>query len=314
LKNQQGKKAENNILDFYRDHEFLFKVALKHALKKNFDSALKYVDKAIQFDVHNADYLFNKACILVEKREIEESIDILNRIIWQIDPTYTECYFGLGCNYYESGDYAKAFMCFEKYISAAEDGDFIEDAYDILLFMQFSCENGDIQIDKSLMNKIKNPNSYRKHSFKLDEEGSRLLYSGKYVEAIKKLEKSIQNYPEITSARVRLSMAYYMTGNAELAKCLADSVLKIQKSNYLARLCLAFYYSEDGQTDMSEQMLKWLEKVRGKRYNSVRGEAQMLYEILITKATVGENFIKRISGAVQGLSREYRDREGTVTK
>ncbi|MCL2163104.1 MAG: tetratricopeptide repeat protein [Oscillospiraceae bacterium] len=302
MKKVQKRDNSNKVLEFNRDHEFLFNIAIKHAMKKNLESAIKYIDKAIQIDNYNADYLFNKACILVEMKRVDESIEILNSIIWRIDPTYAGCYFGLGCNYFEMGKYSEALACFEKYVAIVDDGEYIDDAYDILLYLQFSSENGDIFIDRKRVNKINDRNSYLKSSLRLDEDGRRLLFSGNYSGAIEKFEKSIKTYPENTNARVRLSMAYFMMGDVSLAKCLAASALKLQRGNYLAKLCLAFYYTAEGQMDMSEKMLMWLEKVRAKRYSSVRSEAQMFYDLLVTKAPVGEKFKSRITGAVQKLT------------
>ena len=300
--NNSQKNDKNNVIAFNQDHEFLFRIALKRATNREYDGALKYLEKALFLDMYNADYLFNKACILVEKKRIEESIEVLNYIIWKIDPTYAECYFGLGCNYFETGDFAKALACFEKYVNMVDDGEFLEDAYEILVYMQMSFENGDISVDKKQINKIRNQKAFRKSSIRLDEDGSQLLFSGDYKEAIKKFEKSIETYPEIASARVRLSMAYYMTGDSALAKCLASSALKLQKGNYLARLCLAFYYSAEGRFDKSEKMLKWLERVRGKRYVEVKNEAQLFYDMLASKAAVGDKFKERVSGMMQKLT------------
>ena len=302
IRRDNGKNNKrDNIIAFNQDHEFLYRIAVKRAEKRDFDEAIKYIDKALHEDKYNSEYLFSKACFLVEKRMLDESIDVLNDILWKVDPTYAECYFGLGCNYFEKGDYEWALFCFEKYVDMVDEGEFLEDAYEILVYMQFSSDNGEILLDKKQINKIRNKSAYRKSSTKLDEDGRRFLFSGKYYEAIKKLEKSIRTYPETISARVRLSMAYYMVGDSALAKSLASSVLKLQKSNYLARLCLAFYYSADGQYDMSDKMVRWLEKVKGSRYSNVKNEAQIFYDMLVTKAAVGDSFKELISAMMRKI-------------
>ena len=184
-----SKKSKSNILEFNRDQEFYFKIAIKHAMNRNFEDALKYFDKAILLDMYNADFLFNKACVLVEVGELDESIEILNKIIWEIDPTYAECYFGLGCNYFELEEFAEALVHFEKYVTISDDGDFIEDAYEILLYMQFLDEKGDIHIDKRTVDRIRNHKGYKRSSMRLQEDGMRFLSSGNYLGAIKKFEK-----------------------------------------------------------------------------------------------------------------------------
>ena len=288
------KKEVFKVLPIEQNHEFYFRVAVKYAMKRDFITALKYIDKAIALDVFNPDYLFNKACILVELKETKESIKILNNIIWKIDPTYSECYFGLGCNYFEMDDYQKSLANFEKYVLLEEEGEFFEDAYELLLYMQFTA-GGEFDLGRRLAARNREQNKEKKNSIKLHNDASTLLFSGKYQEAIKKFERSIMAYPDTTGPRIRISMAYFMTGQLNLAMLLARSALKIQRSNYMARLCLALYYSIDGKHDLSEKMLILLEKTRRRRFGEQEIEDRQFYEQMILKAPVEESLKNKLT-------------------
>ena len=291
-----GKKSR--ILQYSQDHNLYFRLAVKRAMRRDFPGALKHIETAIEKDMFNADYLFNKACILVELKRTRESIKMLNYIIWNIDPTYSECYFGLGCNYFEIGNFEKSLYYFEKYVLMEEDGEFCEDAYEILFYMRLPGDDGEFDLNDQINLSEKTQKHYHDSSLKLNAVGSMYLHRGNYKEAIRQFERSIRAYPEIKSSRIRLSMAYYMTGQLALAKLLASSVLKMQKNNYMAKLCLALYYSTEGLTDMSEQLLSMFARIRGrKQSNQQENEDHIFYEQMLQSAPVGDELKNRLSSA-----------------
>jgi len=257
---------------------------------------------AIEQDAYNPDYIFNKACILVELKQTRESIKLLNYIILNIDPTYTECYFGLGCNYFEVGNIEKSLHYFEKYLLMEEDGEFYEDAFEILFHMRMPDEGDDFDPDNQIGISERAQKRSRDSSLKLHAAGSMYLRRGNYKEAIRQFEKSIMAYPEIKSSRIRLSMAYYMSGQVTPAILLANSVLKIQQSNYMAKLCLALYYSTDGKADISEGILSVFSRQRGRKLrNPQEGEDHALYEKMLQAAPVGDEMKMKL----QGITRRF---------
>ena len=295
-----GKR--NKILQFTADHSLYFRIAIKRAMCKDYIGSLEYIEKAIEKDAYNADYLFNKACVLVELRRTRESIKLLNYIIWNIDPTYSECYFGLGCNYFDIGNYEKSLHYFEKYVLMEEDGEFCEDAYEILFYMRLPGETREFDLDRQIDLSEKTQKRYRDSSLKLHAAGSMYLHRGNYKEAIRQFERSIMAYPETKSSRIRLSMAYYMTGQLAMAKLLASSVLKMQKNNHMAKLCLALYYSTEGLTDMSERILSVFARIRGgKRRSAQEDEDQRFYTQMLRSAPVGEELKTKLFGVTNKL-------------
>jgi hypothetical protein len=67
-----GYEKGNRILQYSQSHDLYFKVAVKRAMRCDYPGALKYIEMAIDKDAYNADYLFNKACILVELKRTRE--------------------------------------------------------------------------------------------------------------------------------------------------------------------------------------------------------------------------------------------------
>ena len=296
---QVKKSKKTNVLPFAQGAEFFFNAGTRHAVNGDFETALKYMNRAIELDAYNPDYLFNKACILVEMRKTKESTGLLNQIIWKIDPTYAECYFGLGCNYLESGDYAKALMNFEKFISMENLRDeYDDDADEFLMDMQNEYEQWDEAFNYSILELMKQKKRRATNARKLMLDGSLLLLEGKYPEAILKLEKSIIACPEVPDARIRVSMAYFFCGDIKMATILANSVLKMQRGNYMGLLCLALYYHVGGQESRVEQVLSELEQVIGMRQQRLDHEDWKLYVTMLKSADPGDPFRNRLSQVV----------------
>ena len=297
-----GAAKKGKIIQYTQDHNLYFNLGVKHAMRKNYADAMKYVEMAIEKDPYNTDYLFNKACILVELKRTRESVKLLNYIIWNIDPTFSECYFGLGCNYFELGNFDKALQYFEKYVNMEGEGSMGSDAQEILHYMRFPGDGFEISLESPIGFSEKALKRSRDSSMKLHAAGSMYLHRGNYKEAIRQFERSIMAYPETKSSRLRLSMAYYMNGQLALAKLLASSVLKIQKSNHLAKLCLALYYFTEGQADASERILSVFARVRNKKQRSRQeSEDHEFYEQMLSSAPVGDELKSRLSGAVNKL-------------
>ena len=299
-KQRTGKHSK--VIPFSQDHGLYFNIAVKRAMHKDYQGALDYINLAIEKDEFNTDYLFNKACLLVELKRTRESIKLLNYIIWNIDPTYAECYFGLGCNFFELGDYEKSLHSFEKYVLMEADGEFCEDAYEILFYMRLPDETAEFDLESQINLSEMAQKRRQDSSMKLHAAGSMYLNRGNYKEAIRQFERSIMAYPEIKSSRIRLSMAYYMSGQLDMAKLLASSVLKMQKNHRMAKLCLALYYSTEGLTDMSERLLSMFARMRGKKqYSAQEGEDHKFYEKMLNSAPVGDDLKMRLHGAASKL-------------
>ncbi len=240
--NKQTKETEK-IVSLKKDSEFYFRVGMKYANKKSTVNALKYFRKAVDLEPYNADYQFNLACILVELKQVESANEILLGILTNIDPTLTECYFGIGCNYFDLSNFKKAKEYIEKYIYFAPEGQFIEEAYDILYYLQIYY---DMEAGKKSGRSI----------LKLEKECRQLMAEGEYKKAKKKLETVIQSQPDSIWARNDLSVAYFFTGETDKAISIAKSSLRL-KANDITALCnLTLFYSILKKNDLYKKHLE----------------------------------------------------------
>lgn len=242
------KKGINNVVPFRDDSEFYFRIGIRYADSQRFEKALKYLTKAAEIEPYNADYLFNLAGVLAELKQVEKSNEILLNILKNIDPTLTECYFGIGCNYFDMENFKKAREYFEKYVYFEPDGAFADEVYDVLYYLQIYEDVGTDTKTNRVVTKLAN-------------EGKRLLGKGEYQKACEKLEKAIEIDPEVISPRNDLSLAHFLMGDENKSYSIARSVLKLDPDDVFANCNIALFHASSGRKELYEKQLKTITRL-----------------------------------------------------
>jgi tetratricopeptide (TPR) repeat protein len=237
------KVGKNTVIPFKQDSDLFYRIGVRYANKRLFSTSIKYLEKAVTAEPFNADYQFNYACVLAELKESKKSNLTLMNILKNIDPTLTECYFGIGCNYFDMGSLKKAKEYFEKYIYFDPTGQFVDEAYDIIYYLQIY-EN---------VGPSKNSSKYFS---KIAKEGKELLKNGQFLKACTKLEKTIEIDPEAATPRNDLSIALYCAGNETRAISMAKSVLKLDAENVTANCNLLLFYATSRMLKEYNEQLK----------------------------------------------------------
>lgn len=241
-------KSKNNVVSMDRDSEFFFNVGMKYVEKRRFSNALRFLEKAAEMEPFNADYQFNLACVLAELKEVKKSNEKLLDILKNIDPTLTECYFGIACNYFDLEKYKKSKEYLEKYIYFDPDGVYVDEAYDILFYLQIY---DDIGVNKNVGQKVN----------KYTNEGTRLLDEGNYKKARYFLEKAIATNPDVISPRNNLSLVHFFMEDFDRAIGLAMSSLKLDPKNVFALCNLAIFYAYKRDTAKYDEYIKLLSEL-----------------------------------------------------
>jgi len=250
----------NNVVLYRRDPDVYFRVGLRFAEKHRFYDAKKFFEKAAEGEPFNADYQFNLACILSELKETRKSNKILKGIIREIDPTLAECYFGIACNYFELGNLKKAREYLEKYVQLDINGEFVDEAYDILYYLQmYDNEGKGRQRERTVA--------------RLASEGRKLLDEGLYNEACQKFEKVVEFEPCLVGPRNDLAIACFFSGNIDRAVSLASSVIKLEPNNLLANSSLALFYARNNHIEQYKKQLEIISAL------AIQDEGQFLCDL-----------------------------------
>ena len=129
------KRKSKKILSYEQNSEFFIKIGAKYINRGDIKNSLKYVEKAVEMEPLNPYYKYNLACILAEIKEFEKSNSVFEDILENIDPDLSDCYFEMGCNYFETGDYKSARKYFDSYAEHDPEGEYMDEVESAIYYM-----------------------------------------------------------------------------------------------------------------------------------------------------------------------------------
>lgn len=226
------KKTSGMLLSFSPTGEYYFTKGIKAYQQRDYYKAMKYLQRALQLEPGEPMIACQLAIILSEVGQYNESNALLHTILEEWDEEMVECHYFLANNYAHLGLFKDAHHHAEIYMKLEGDGEFAEDAEDLLDLITLEAE--DLGEDM-----------YEHDDLMIKQEGAReLLESGKFAEAIEQLEEVIAEYPEYWPAYNNLSLAYFYSDEKAKASDLLTEVLERSPGN-LHALCnktiFAFY-------------------------------------------------------------------------
>lgn len=278
------KKRDAKVLPFEQSAGFYYRQAVRQSDRNNYYDALAFFRKAHEKDAGNQEYVQALAYMLTEMACYEES----NQVIFaafargQKSP---QCYFILGCNFMGLNDFEKAEDSFEKYASLDPEGEFAEEAEDLMLMLSaretFFYRGGLVDVSPGLEDA---------------ERGKYLLDCGEYKQAIKYLERSAEKNPALLFARNNLSLAYFCDDRLDEAIETTERVLEEDPGNIHASCNLAIFYNEKKDRDAVARAIDYILGLEA-------AEADDLQKIAVTMCELG--YHKQACGKLKELL-EYR--------
>lgn len=241
---------KNNIITFERGADFYFDVGYRKIQKGNLKSALRYIEKAVKLKPNDSFLQFNYAGLLAELGDVNLSTEVLLHIVNELDPNYDECYFGLGCNYLQMQKIKKSVEYFVKYLEKDPEGEFSEEAEDLLEMLNM-IKDANNNLDDDELEKI----------YKLEEEAINDLEVRDYKNAAQKFESVVTLLPNAVPARNNLSLAYYYLGETQKAIELAREVLNYEPYNIHANCNIAIFYKKMNLSNWVEKQIKCIKKL-----------------------------------------------------
>jgi len=241
-------QKDSKIIPFEQSGEFYYRKAQKYIDNNNYIDALSYYRKAVEKDPDNLEYLLDLAEIYTEMNYYEESNQILFYLIQSRNSNLTECYFGLGCNFMGLQEYDKAEECFGKYLQVDADGEFSEEAQDILDILQsqdFYIEELGREIDRNTT-----------RVYDMARKGKDYLDKGEFKKAVRQLEKALLKDSTLIFAKNNLSLAYFCLNQIDKAIALSLEVIDVFPQNIHANCNLALFYQEAGDKEKANQYLR----------------------------------------------------------
>ncbi|KIL49989.1 tetratricopeptide repeat protein [Jeotgalibacillus soli] len=247
-----SKRTEKRgmVLPFTPSGDVYYRKGMSMYHRGRLDKALKYLQRARELEPEEPMIPLQMAIIQTEIGEFQQSNELLEMIMETIDPSMTESHYFIANNYAHLGLFQEAYKHATAYLDQNQDGEFVEDAEDLLDLL--SLEDDD-EFD---------PDFKQDELIIQQEKARKLLEEGNFKEAIEILEDVIERFPDYWSAYNNLALAYFYFGDADQATALLTDVLNRNTGNLHALCNLAVFYHYQQRTDELKQLMDSLEHVR----------------------------------------------------
>lgn len=248
----QAKKSKGQILSFVPTGEYYFNKGLKAFNHHEFYRSLRYFKRAMELEPTDPIIVCQLAIVYTELGEYHHAIKLLKYILDDLDAEkeMVECHYFLANNYAHLGYFKDAYSHANLYLKLQEDGDFIDEAEELLEILTLEADGLYEELYDSDELIVK------------QEKAKKLLETGNFPEAVKLFKAVIKEFPEYWSAYNNLALAYFYLGEVEKASEMLDTVMERNPGN-LHALCnkLVFAYFDKEETEIAS-LLEGLKKVR----------------------------------------------------
>ena len=241
--------GNQKIIPLHMDATFFFERAVRSLDRYRYDKAIKYFRRAVDYEPENPVNHCNLAGILSEIGKYSESNQILQRIVDEVDPTMTECYFYMANNFANMEDFEAAEKAIIHYLENDEEGQFVQESEEMMEYLSYELER------PSEPAFIKSREGLIEH-----DKARSLLEQGQFGEAVKLLKRVIKKYPEFLAAKNNLALAYYYMGHFTKAMETISQVLDQEEGNLHALCNLAIFYQNLGDRERLERLAALLRK------------------------------------------------------
>lgn len=226
-----------NLLTFKQDDKFYYNRANRLIDDLEFSRGIKLLYNAIKLKPKNIEYRIELSRVLIDIGYYGKSIDEINKIIIIEEKITPECFYLLGVNYYEIGEYVKALNMFERYLAEDAEGEHSELVYyyldnieylTVTSWQDYSIFPSNIYSTKSSITNIDETKMSDDVEIWTREQNIKALmaYSKKeYDEAKKICDNVLKKQPHNSYIKCTLALSLYKCGEEESAKNLAKDIV-----------------------------------------------------------------------------------------
>ena len=221
--NQTGySKGPGRVLPFKGTGTHYFRQALSKADSNDLPGACASYQMALRLEPDNPEYILGMAEMLTGMGRFDDSNRVLLRYFPEEKDRPTECYFGMGCNFYGLMEYGNARNALERYLDLEPEGMFAYDAYDMLDALDaYGEENMSevtvLQKEEAL------------------EKARQRMAEGELDQAETLLEKELEVRPDHMAARCDLALVWYCRQEKKRAEAALEQVLQEAPEHVQAR-------------------------------------------------------------------------------
>lgn len=241
----------DKVIPFIPEGDFYFTKGVEAFQKRKFDIAMKWLKKAVEASPDDAVYQCQLSIIYTEIGSFHEANQILTKVLAANGEQYIDCFYLIANNYAHLGLLQDAKKYTETYLEKAPDGDFKEEAENLLAVLDIGEEDSD-------------------DDWLYEEEDELLIYQEtafyhlerqEWEQAIVLLEEMMAVFPEHTAAQHEYSFALFFSGEKEEAVRLEKQWLEKEPQSLFGQTNLAVFYYEQQQMDLFQKHIESIKNV-----------------------------------------------------
>lgn len=264
---------KKNVLSFNQDDKFYYNRAMRLIDNMDYARGIKMLKYAIEHKPKNIDYRFSLCDVLTDIGYYTKSIDEILEIMTMGNDINPKCYYMLGYNYYELGEYIKALNMFERFLSLDSEGELSEEVFFFLdniedftmtSWQDFSMFPNHIYSTKSDITNIDEARMSDDIDIWAREQNIKALmaYSKKEYEEATKICKNVLNMlPNRNGVRCTLALSLYKEGKQDEGIFIARKLTENVTNTMEDLLRVSFVLCELGMDNEAIDTLKRLKKL-----------------------------------------------------
>lgn len=243
---------EGNILLFNPSGEFYFSKGIAAFERNDLEKAKKYLTRAWKIEPNEPIIACQLAVVHTEMGEYEDSNNILQKVLTEIDPYMYVCHYFIANNYAYLGNYNEAKEHAKQYLKYVPNGEYTSDAQDLLEIIS-------LEADEIKSTCLLDPHiDYEDDLIEKQERSRKFLETGNFEAAVPLLEQMKDEYPNFWPAHNNLALAYFYQGKYKEAVDILHQVLSENPGNLhaLCNLAVLDYYEGKDVTPFLDQLRK----------------------------------------------------------
>ncbi|MFD1427490.1 tetratricopeptide repeat protein [Kroppenstedtia sanguinis] len=244
---------EHKVVRLRLDAGFFFERAVRSLDRHRYDKALKYFRLAVEKEPDNPVNQCNLAGILSEMGCFEESNKVLEKVLTEVDPDLSECWFYMANNAANMDEFELAEEYLIHYLEEERNGEFAAEAEEMLEMLAYELGRSPRQPRQPQVRPRQNWMS--KH-----DEARECLESGRFLQAMEILEELLEEHSDFHAVMNNLSLAYYYTGDVDQAMETIERVLASDPGNLHAICNLAVFTQHLREWESRNRLVGLLKK------------------------------------------------------
>lgn len=245
-RNDDVKNRKQNIISFIPEGDFYFSKGVAAFQKGKYNTAVKWLVKAIEKAPDDPVYQSQLAVIYAEIGYFEQSNELLKAIVEQYGERYADCYYLLAHNYTNLGLFQTARKYAYTYLKYESDGEFSEEIHSLLdLFDEEDLLQQ--EMDEEFL-------TYRERVLTYIESES-------WDDALLLLKEMKELYPDEQLTKHHYTTALFFSGNKEEAIHEEWRLLRENPLSLMSYLNLSIFFYEIDDKESFHKMINVVQNV-----------------------------------------------------